>query len=132
MAIHNRWPKQNIANPLAAIFSAALMLRLTFDLEDQAQRIERAVRKALAKGCRTTDIAESGTQPIGTREMGDAIVAELHGEGCLRAALPAEWPTCGRKAACPRSPIAAARFNRRSPARASPQFGFRNRDAWIF
>lgn len=69
--------KQNVANPLAAVLSAALMLRFTFGLEDQAQRIERAVRKALAKGCRTADIAEPGTQPIGTREMGDAIVAEL-------------------------------------------------------
>lgn len=68
---------RNIANPLATILSAALMLRLTFGLDEEAKRIEQAVRKALARGCRTADIAQPGQRVIGTREMGDAVVAEL-------------------------------------------------------
>ena len=68
---------RNIANPLATILSAAMMLRYSFGLGDEADRIEAAVRKVLASGVRTGDIAEPGTTPVGTREMGDAVVAAL-------------------------------------------------------
>ncbi|MEO8098939.1 MAG: 3-isopropylmalate dehydrogenase [Acidobacteriota bacterium] len=65
---------RDIANPLAAILSAAMMLRYSFDLEPQAARIEQAVRAVLAEGYRTADIFELGTRQIGTREMGDRVV----------------------------------------------------------
>jgi len=68
---------KNIANPLATILSAALMLRLSFNLEAPAARIERAVRSVLAKGYRTADIEQPGTRRVGTEEMGDAVVAAL-------------------------------------------------------
>ena len=67
---------KNIANPLAAILSAAMMLRHTFDLGEAASTVEQAVRSALAKGYRTTDIAEPGSRIVGTDEMG-AAVAEM-------------------------------------------------------
>jgi 3-isopropylmalate dehydrogenase len=68
---------QGIANPLATILSAAMMLRYTFGLEEQALRIENAVKKVLAQGYRTGDIYERGTNKVGTIEMGDAVVAAL-------------------------------------------------------
>jgi 3-isopropylmalate dehydrogenase len=68
---------KNVANPLGAILSAALMLRYTFKRNDLAERVERAVRAALAEGYRTADIRQPGTRGIGTREMGDAVVAAL-------------------------------------------------------
>ena len=68
---------QGIANPLATILSAAMMLRYTFGLEDQALRIENAVKKVLAQGYRTGDIYERGTNKVGTIEMGDAVLAAL-------------------------------------------------------
>ena len=68
---------KGIANPLATILSAAMMLRYTFGLEDQAQRIETAVKKVLAQGYRTGDIYERGTNKVGTKEMGDAVLAAL-------------------------------------------------------
>ncbi len=68
---------KGLANPLATILSAAMMLRYTFSLEDAAQRIENAVKQVLAKGLRTTDIYEAGTMKVGTREMGEAVVAAL-------------------------------------------------------
>jgi len=68
---------RNIANPLAAILSAAMMLRYTFNLDEWARRIESAVKKVLAQGCRTEDIFEAGTRKMGTAEMGDAVVATL-------------------------------------------------------
>ncbi|MFZ2650970.1 MAG: 3-isopropylmalate dehydrogenase [Burkholderiaceae bacterium] len=70
---------KDLANPLAAILSAAMMLRLSFDRGDLAAAIERAVRAALAAGYRTGDIAQAGTRSVGTREMGDAVVAALSG-----------------------------------------------------
>src|SRR5574340_187031 len=66
---------KDIANPLATILSAAMMLRYTFAREDIAQRIEKAVRKTLQQGLRTADIAEAGMQKIGCAAMGDAVVA---------------------------------------------------------
>ncbi|HEY5762329.1 MAG TPA: 3-isopropylmalate dehydrogenase [Rhodocyclaceae bacterium] len=68
---------QGVANPLATILSAAMMLRYTFAREDAAQRIEAAVKQVLAQGFRTGDIYEPGTKRVGTREMGDAVIAAL-------------------------------------------------------
>jgi 3-isopropylmalate dehydrogenase len=68
---------KNIANPLATILSAAMMLRYTCNLEETAQRIEQAVKKVLAKGLRTADIFQEGTRKVSTEEMGDAVVAAL-------------------------------------------------------
>ncbi len=68
---------KNLANPLATILSAAMMLRYTFNREDAAQRIESAVKKVLAQGFRTGDIFEPGMQRVGTKEMGDAVLAAL-------------------------------------------------------
>jgi len=68
---------KNIANPLAAILSAAMMLRQSFDRADLADRIHAAVRAVLARGLRTADIWQPGSTRIGTREMGDAVVAAL-------------------------------------------------------
>ena len=68
---------KDLANPLATILSAAMMLRYTFNQEEAAQRVEAAVRKVLAQGFRTGDIYEPGTQKVGTRAMGDAVLAAL-------------------------------------------------------
>ena len=68
---------KNLANPLATILSSAMMLRYTFSQEAAARRIEDAVKRVLAQGYRTADIFEPGTKQVGTREMGDAVVAAL-------------------------------------------------------
>ena len=68
---------KGIANPLAQILSAAMMLRYSFNMNDQADRIESAIKKVLASGLRTGDIYEPGCQRVGTKEMGDAVVAAL-------------------------------------------------------
>jgi 3-isopropylmalate dehydrogenase len=68
---------KGIANPLATILSAAMMLRYTFGRADAADRIEGAVRAVLARGLRTADIAAPGTKAVGTVAMGDAVVAAL-------------------------------------------------------
>jgi 3-isopropylmalate dehydrogenase len=68
---------KNVANPLATILSAAMMLRYTFGDEANAQRIEQAVRKVLADGMRTADIYTAGTRKVSCSEMGDAVVAAL-------------------------------------------------------
>jgi 3-isopropylmalate dehydrogenase len=68
---------KGIANPLATILSAAMMLRYSLGKTEQADRIESAVKKVLAQGLRTPDIWEAGTQKVGTREMGEAVVAAL-------------------------------------------------------
>ncbi|MDR3495890.1 MAG: 3-isopropylmalate dehydrogenase [Ancalomicrobiaceae bacterium] len=68
---------KNIANPLAAILSAAMMLRYSFDLPELAARVEKAVSRVLAGGQRTADIYQPGTAKVGTIEMGDAVVAAL-------------------------------------------------------
>lgn len=61
----------------AAILSAAMMLRQSFARDDLARRIEQAVRTVLADGYRTGDIAAPGTNRLGTRAMGDAVVEAL-------------------------------------------------------
>ena len=68
---------KGVANPLATILSAAMMLRYTFAMENEAQQIEKAVKTVLAQGYRTGDIYEPGTRRVGTKEMGDAVIAAL-------------------------------------------------------
>ncbi|NTV10192.1 MAG: 3-isopropylmalate dehydrogenase [Zoogloea sp.] len=68
---------KGVANPLATILSAAMLLRYSFGNEAAALRIETAVKKVLAQGLRTGDIYEPGTRRVGTREMGDAVLAAL-------------------------------------------------------
>ena len=68
---------KGVANPLATILSAAMMLRYTFANEAAAGRIETAVKKVLAQGFRTGDIYEPGMKKVGTREMGDAVLVAL-------------------------------------------------------
>jgi len=69
---------KDIANPLAAILSAGMMLRYSFERPDLDEKIRQAVTTALADGYRTADIYEPGTRKVGTREMGDAVIAALH------------------------------------------------------
>ena len=64
---------KGIANPIATILSAAMMLRFSFDLDKEAQAIEAAVERALAEGYRTIDIMSEGKKQVGTEEMGDLI-----------------------------------------------------------
>ena len=68
---------KGVANPLATILSAAMMLRFSLGQEKAAARIEAAVRKVLREGYRTADIVTAGTRKVGTREMGDAVLAAL-------------------------------------------------------
>ena len=68
---------KGIANPLATILSAAMMLRFSLNQEEAAVRIENAVKKVLAQGLRTSDIYSEGTTRVSTREMGDAVVKAL-------------------------------------------------------
>jgi 3-isopropylmalate dehydrogenase len=68
---------KGVANPLATILSAAMMLRYSLGKAEQAGRIEAAVKKVLGQGLRTADIHEDGMKKVGTREMGDAVVAAL-------------------------------------------------------
>jgi 3-isopropylmalate dehydrogenase len=68
---------QGVANPLATILSAAMMLRFSLNQPEAAERIEAAVKKVLAQGLRTPDIHSPGTTRVGTREMGEAVVKAL-------------------------------------------------------
>jgi 3-isopropylmalate dehydrogenase len=68
---------QNLANPLATILSVAMMMRYSFDLPEQADRIEAAVSRVLSDGLRTADIHTDGMRKVSTDEMGDAVVAAL-------------------------------------------------------
>ena len=68
---------QDKANPLATILSAAMMLRYSFGLEASAQAIEQAVSKVLSQGYATADIQRPGAQMVGTKAMGQAVVAAL-------------------------------------------------------
>jgi 3-isopropylmalate dehydrogenase len=68
---------QDRANPLATILSAAMMLRYSLQQPEAADRVEAAVRTVLAQGYRTADIASEGTILVGTKAMGDAVVAAL-------------------------------------------------------
>lgn len=68
---------KSIANPLATILSAAMMLRFSLNQETAAQRIENAVQAVLAQGLRTPDIYSAGTTKVSTVQMGDAVVKAL-------------------------------------------------------
>ena len=68
---------QGIANPVAAILSAAMMLRLSLGLEREAEALEDAVARALEDGCRTADIARPDETSLSTEEMGDAVVSRI-------------------------------------------------------
>ena len=68
---------KGIANPLATILSAAMMLRYSLNQPEAAARIEAAVQRVLEQGLRTGDIHSEGCRKVGTREMGDAVVAAL-------------------------------------------------------
>jgi 3-isopropylmalate dehydrogenase len=68
---------KDVANPLATILSAALMLRYSLGQPEVANRVEAAVKRVLESGLRTADIHTPGTRKVGTQEMGDAVVAAL-------------------------------------------------------
>jgi 3-isopropylmalate dehydrogenase len=68
---------KGIANPLATILSAAMMLRFSVNQAQAAERIEAAVKQVLASGLRTADIHSPGTTRVSTVEMGDAVVKAL-------------------------------------------------------
>ncbi len=68
---------QGIANPLAMILSAAMMLRTTFNLTKEADAVENAVSSVIEAGHRTADLAYNGETPVGTQEMGDLVVQAL-------------------------------------------------------
>ena len=68
---------KDLANPIATILSAAMMLRYSFDLDQEADAVEEAVRQVLEDGYRTGDIMAEGCKKVGTREMGDQIAARI-------------------------------------------------------
>jgi 3-isopropylmalate dehydrogenase len=68
---------RNVANPLGAILSFGMCLRYSFGKPQEADRLQRAVAAALARGARTPDIVEPGQSPCSTVAMGDAVMAEL-------------------------------------------------------
>lgn len=68
---------QNIANPLATILSAAMLLRYSLDLDAEAKAIEDAVAKAIADGYRTGDIYTEGTKKVTTDQMGDVVIQNI-------------------------------------------------------
>jgi 3-isopropylmalate dehydrogenase len=68
---------KHVANPLATILSTAMMMRYTFNQDQAATRIEDAVKRVLGQGVRTADIYQQGCKQVGTRGMGDAVIAAL-------------------------------------------------------
>ena len=68
---------KGIANPIATILSAAMMLRFSFDLDREADAIETAVAKVLKEGYRTIDIMSEGKRQVGTEEMGSLIAKNI-------------------------------------------------------
>ena len=94
---------KGIANPIATILSAAMMLRFSFDLDKEAEAVENAVKKVLAGGYRTADIMAEGMKQTGTKEMGDLICSQIaYGPwirygGCWKGgdlASPFQQPFC--------------------------------------
>jgi 3-isopropylmalate dehydrogenase len=79
---------KGIANPLATILSAAMMLRYSLQQAHAADRIESAVSAVLESGLRTVDIASAGTRTVGTREMGDAVVAAVRATATTTTTIP--------------------------------------------
>ena len=76
---------KDVANPLATILSLAMMMRYSLQQPEAAARIEQAVQAVLAAGLRTADIWAEGTHKVGTRAMGDAVVAALSGKAITKA-----------------------------------------------
>ena len=68
---------QSKANPLAMIMSFAMMLKYSFDMQEDSKLIEEAVQNVLLKGLRTADIKDGADKVISTQEMGDAVIEEL-------------------------------------------------------
>jgi 3-isopropylmalate dehydrogenase len=68
---------KDIANPIATILSAAMMLRYSFDLDKEADAVEAAVEKVLAEGYRTGDIWSEGCEKVATSKMGDLIAERI-------------------------------------------------------
>ena len=68
---------KDMANPMATILSAAMMLRYTFGLGDEADAVERAVKEVLAEGYRTPDIAKDGEKVSGTEAVGSLIAEKI-------------------------------------------------------
>ena len=68
---------KNIANPIATVLSAAMMLRYSLDLDKEAEAVENAVQKILKDGYRTVDIMSEGCKKVSTSEMGDLLVKAL-------------------------------------------------------
>ena len=68
---------KDIANPIATVLSAAMMLRFTFDLDREADAMEKAVKEILKKGYRTSDIMSEGCTLVGCKKMGDLLAAEI-------------------------------------------------------
>ena len=68
---------QDKANPIATILSAAMMLRYSLDLDEEAKAVEHAVKKVLSEGYRTGDIMSEGCTLVGTRQMGDLICSRI-------------------------------------------------------
>jgi 3-isopropylmalate dehydrogenase len=68
---------KGVANPLACILSFAMMLRYSFDMDEEAKLVEDSVRRALAAGVRTGDIAQPNSARVSTRMMGDTVLHEL-------------------------------------------------------
>ena len=68
---------QNKANPIATILSAAMLLRYSLNLDEEADAVEAAVQKVLTDGYRTGDIMSKGCKKVGTKEMGDLIAAAV-------------------------------------------------------
>lgn len=68
---------KDIANPIATVLSAAMMLRYSFDLDKEADAVEQAVKNILKKGYRTVDIMSEGCKQVGCKEMGDLLANEI-------------------------------------------------------
>ena len=68
---------KDLANPIATILSAAMMLRYSFDLDQEAEAVERAVKQVLEEGYRTEDIMAEGCVRVGTRRMGELICQRI-------------------------------------------------------
>ena len=68
---------QGIANPIAMIASFAMCLRYSFNMVDDATKLETAIANVLEKGIRTADIMVAGARQVSTSEMGDAVLAEF-------------------------------------------------------
>jgi len=94
--IHGSVPKytsQNVVNPIATILSAAMLLRYSLELEDEAQTVETAVESVLAQGYRTVDIAGPKTRTVGTQQMGDLVTAALQSKDDKRPPRCSKWVT---------------------------------------